>query len=204
MIGGQAKRLFGLVEQILLFAAIREGHQRYTVRPLDVSELIEAALSGTATLIQEAHFKVDVEVDANLPQIYGDISALSQCLQNLITNALKYGREQRWIGIRAHAIEHGFSGKEIQISVSDRGMGIESADLPHIFEPFYRSPLVAAAQIHGTGLGLPLAKSIAEAMQGQLTVKSSPGRGSTFTLHLPSHEKPIRSATSTISEAIPS
>ena len=204
VIGDQAKRLFGLVEQILLFAAIREGHQRYTVRPLQVSELIEAALSGTATLIQEAQFKVDVEVDANLPQIYGDISALSQCLQNLITNALKYGREQRWIGIRAQAIEHGFSGKEIQISVSDHGMGIESADLPHIFEPFYRSPLVAAAQIHGTGLGLPLARSIAEAMQGQLTVKSSPGRGSTFTVHLPCHEKPVRSATSAITDAIPS
>jgi signal transduction histidine kinase len=204
VIGGQAKRLFGLVEQILLFAAIREGHQRYTVRPLHASELIEAALSGTATLIQEAQFKVELEVDPNLPQIFGDISALSQCLQNLITNALKYGRDQHWIGIRAHVIEHGLSGKEIQITVADRGMGIESADLPHIFEPFYRSPLVSAAQIHGTGLGLPLARSIAEAMQGQLTVKSSPGRGSTFTLHLPCHEKPVRSATSAISDAIPS
>jgi signal transduction histidine kinase len=73
----------------------------------------------------------------------------------------------------------------VQISVSDRGIGIDSADLPHIFEPFYRSSSVAAAQIHGTGLGLPLAKSIAEAMHGELTVKSAPGKGSTFTLHLP-------------------
>jgi signal transduction histidine kinase len=64
-------------------------------------------------------------------------------------------------------------------------MGIASADLPHIFEPFYRSSSVAAAQIHGTGLGLPLAKSIAEAMNGDLTVRSTPGEGSTFTLHLP-------------------
>ena len=172
VIGSQARKLFGLVEQILLFAAIREGHQRYSLRPLKVAEIIDAALSSTAGLIQAAEFKVDQETEPNLPQVIGDLSALSQCLQNLITNALKYGSEQRWIGIRARVAEHGLSGKEIQISISDRGMGISSEDLPHIFEPFYRSPLVTAAQIHGTGLGLPLARSIAEAMKGQLTVRS--------------------------------
>ena len=75
-----------------------------------------------------------------MPQILGDLSALSQCLQNLITNALKYGSEQRWMGIQARLTEHGMSGKEIQISVSDRGIGIDPQELPHIFEPFYRSP----------------------------------------------------------------
>jgi signal transduction histidine kinase len=64
-------------------------------------------------------------------------------------------------------------------------MGIVPSHLPHIFEPFYRSASVAAAQIHGTGLGLPLAKSIAEAANGDLTVRSTAGEGSTFTLHLP-------------------
>jgi signal transduction histidine kinase len=71
-------------------------------------------------------------------------------------------------------------------------MGIASADLPHIFEPFYRSSSVAAAQIHGTGLGLPLAKSIAEAMKGELTVTSVLGKGSTFTLHLPCAEASVK------------
>jgi signal transduction histidine kinase len=86
------------------------------------------------------------------------------------------------------------SGQEIQISVVDRGIGISPADLPHIFEPFYRSPSVAAAQVHGTGLGLPLAQSIARAMKGRITVESLPGRGSTFTLHLPVAGQPIRKA----------
>jgi len=122
----------------------------------------------------------------------------------LITNALKYGSDQRWIGIQARLVEHGLRGKEIEISVSDHGIAIESADLPHIFEPFYRSPLVAAAQIHGTGLGLPLAKSIGEAIKGQLTVRSAPGRGSTFTVHLPCSERPVREPDPAVKEAVTS
>jgi signal transduction histidine kinase len=204
VIGTQARKLFEMVEQILLFAAIREGHQRYSLRPLTVTEIIDSALSNTAGLIQEAKFKVEQETEPNMPGVTGDLSALSQCLQNLITNALKYGSERRWIGIQARLTEHGLSGKEIQISVSDRGIGIDSADLPHIFEPFYRSPQVAAAQIHGTGLGLPLARSIAEAMRGELTVRSVPGRGSSFTLHLPCSQQPVRSADPTVREAVSS
>jgi signal transduction histidine kinase len=202
VIGGQARKLFEMVEQILLFAAIREGHQRYTLRPLQVAEIIAAALSSTAGLIKAAGFKVDLDTEPHLPLVLGDFSALSQCLQNLITNALKYGSDERWIGIRTRLTEHGLSGKEIQISVSDRGIGIDSKDLPHIFEPFYRSPSVTAAQIHGTGLGLPLAKSIAEAMNGRLTVNSVLARGSTFTIHLPCVAHPVRNTDAEVSEAV--
>jgi signal transduction histidine kinase len=191
VIGSQARQLSGLVEQILLFAAAREGRQRYNSRLVKIPEIIDAALSNTAGLIRTAQFTVEQDIAPNLPSVMGDPSALSQCLQNLITNALKYGSEKRWIGIRASLKARGAMGKEIQISISDRGMGIASSDLPHIFEPFYRSSSVAAAQIHGTGLGLPLAKSIAEAMKGDLTVTSTPGQGSTFTLHLPCAEASI-------------
>jgi signal transduction histidine kinase len=204
VIGNQARKLFDMVEQILLFAAIREGHQRYSLRPIAVTEILDAALSSTAGLVRTARFHMEQDVQPHLPQILGDLSALSQCLQNLITNALKYGSEQRWIGIQARLAEHGLSGCEIQISVSDRGIGIESGELPHIFEPFYRSPSVMAAQIHGTGLGLPLAKSIVEAMKGHLTVDSTPGHGSTFTLHLPCSENSARQAEAKTTEAMPS
>ena len=71
------------------------------------------------------------------------------------------------------------------MAVADRGLGIDPADRSRIFEPFYRSPAVVAAQIHGTGLGLALARSMAMLMGGRITVDSEPGRGSTFTLHLP-------------------
>jgi signal transduction histidine kinase len=189
VIGNQARHLFGLVERILLFAATRQGRQHYTLQPLEVQEVIDAALGSSAELIEASHFTVECDIEPDLPQVLGDASALSQCLQNLITNALKYGSEERWMGIRAGAYQHGSTSKEARISISDRGMGISPGDLPHIFEPFYRSPSVRLAQIHGTGLGLPLSKSIAEAMKGRLTVSSEPGRGSTFTLHLPFVEK---------------
>jgi signal transduction histidine kinase len=204
VIGSQARKLFEMVEQILLFAAIREGHQRYSLRPIEVAEILEAAISSTAGLVRTARFHLEQDVEPRLPKILGDLSALSQCLQNLITNALKYGSEQRWIGIRARLAEHGLSKKEIQISVSDHGMGIDAGELPHIFKPFYRSPSVMAAQIHGTGLGLPLAKSIVEAMKGRLTVDSTLGRGSTFTLHLPCAEPPVAQAELKASETVTS
>jgi signal transduction histidine kinase len=185
LIGNQARHLFGLVERILLFAATRQGRQRYTMNPLEVHEVIDSALGSSAELIEASHFTVECNIDQDLPRVLGDAGALSQCLQNLITNALKYGGEQRWMGIRADAYRRGSASEEVRISISDRGIGIGEKDLPHIFEPFYRSPSVRAAQIHGTGLGLPLSKSIVEAMKGRLTVSSSLGRGSTFTVHLP-------------------
>jgi len=185
VISHQVRQLSALVEQILLFAGTNREPQRFTLQPVAVPELIDATLASAAGLIQAGQFHVDREIEPNLPPVMGDLVALSQCLQNLITNALKYGREQRWIGIRASVAQNGVNGRDIQISIADRGIGIDPADLPHIFEPFYRSPSAAAAQIHGTGLGLTLAKRIAEAMKGQLTVTSEPGRGSTFTLHLP-------------------
>jgi signal transduction histidine kinase len=183
VIASQARQLSELVEQVLLFTATREMRQRYNPRLLAVSQIIDASLASTVGPIQAAGFTVEQEIEPNLPCVEGDLAALSQCLQNLITNALKYGSQRRWMGIRARLNEDGSSGREIEISIADRGIGIASADLPRIFEPFYRGS--SAAHIHGTGLGLPLAKSIAEAMRGQLTVVSIPGQGSTFSLHLP-------------------
>jgi signal transduction histidine kinase len=197
VIGNQARQLFGLVERILLFAATRQGRLRYNLCPLEVHEVIDAALASTAGLIEAGQFTVECDIEEELPAVVGDAAALSQCLQNLITNALKYGSEQRWIGIRAgvdktNSHKNVSDDQEVQISVSDRGIGISETDLPHIFEPFYRSPSVKAAQIHGTGLGLPLSQSIVTAMNGRLDVSSVLRRGSTFTLHMPCAERPIQ------------
>ena len=76
-------------------------------------------------------------------------------------------------------------GREVQIVVEDRGLGIPPADLPHIFEPFYRGSEAQSQQIHGNGLGLSIVRSIVEAHGGRVTVTSTPGKGSTFTMHIP-------------------
>ena len=73
----------------------------------------------------------------------------------------------------------------MQIGVSDRGRGIDAEDLPHLFEPFYRGRQATERQIHGNGLGLSLVQRIAESHGGRVSVRSQPGEGSTFTIHLP-------------------
>lgn len=184
IIGHEVARLSGLVERILLFASTRETRPRYVMQALAPSEIIDTVLASTGGLIQAAQFTIERDTPDDLPAVSGDLMAVSQCVENLITNALKYGKDQRWIGIRARVADGGKSGRQVQISVSDRGIGIRPEDLRHIFEPFYRSTAVRAAQIHGTGLGLALAQQVAESMGGSLTVVSTPGQGSTFTLSL--------------------
>jgi signal transduction histidine kinase len=182
---GQAQQLTDLIEQILLFSATQKDRHRYHFQLVDVTEVIEASLKSTSTLIRSAGFTVEQELQPGLPRVMADFQGLSQCLQNLITNSVKYGGENSWIGIRASVADGSDRGKEIRVTVEDKGIGIGREDLKHIFEPFYRSPAATSAQIHGSGLGLPLAKTIAEAMGGRLTVESVPRKGSAFTVHLP-------------------
>jgi two-component system, OmpR family, sensor histidine kinase SenX3 len=181
---GQAQQLTELIEQILLFSATEKDRFRYHFQSVRIEDLIEASLSHTSALIRSAGVTVEAQIQQDLPPLRVDVKAFSQCLQNLITNAVKYGGEQRWVGIKVTQVSRNH-GKEIRIAVEDKGIGIGSDDLEHVFEPFYRSPVATAAQIHGSGLGLPLAKTIAEAMGGRLTVESIPDKGSTFTVHLP-------------------
>jgi signal transduction histidine kinase len=184
IIGNEVGQLSAQVERILLFAAARNGQQRYVMRSLRPAEMIDAVLASTERLIRAAHFTVERDIPTDLPTVTGDLMAVSQCIENLITNALKYGKEQRWMCIRARVAVNEGGEREVRISVSDHGIGIDPADLSRIFEPFYRSAAARTAQIHGTGLGLALARQIADAMGGSLTATSVPHQGSTFTLAL--------------------
>lgn len=181
----QSRSMTELVDQILLFASTEDRTNRYVLEPVDVKEIIDTVVADTESVVRSAGFELDVKIEPDLPSVMGDLGGISQCLQNLIGNAVKYGGEDRRITLRATrlAANHG-PRDELRISVADRGIGIDSSEIKHIFDPFYRSPRVQVAQIHGTGLGLPLAKRIAESMGGRLSVVSQLSAGSTFTLHL--------------------
>ncbi len=185
IITGQARQLIDLVKQILLFASTDRGTNRYSLRPLQVAEILDCVRKNVAVLVEGAGFTMEENVPEGLPSLLGDLAALSQCLQNLIVNAVKYSGKSRWIGISASVHEMKNDSREVWIAVQDRGVGISGSDLPHIFDDFYRSPKTVDAQIHGTGLGLAVARRIAEAMGGRLSVTSEVGVGSVFTLHLP-------------------
>lgn len=182
----QSRQLSQLVEQVLVFAATQqETPQNIHLRPLDVAEVIDAALENTADMIGGNTITVERQIQPGLPPVAADFGALAQCLQNLITNAVKYGGERRWMGIRASLIMENGIPREVAVTVEDRGIGIDSSEIGQIFDPFYRSPAVSGSTIRGTGLGLPLARRLIEAMRGRIAVKSELGKGTTFTIYLP-------------------
>lgn len=185
VIGQQSRQLGSLVERILLFASRTSGAPRPALRRMAVVDAIDTTLSTIAELTVGAAFTVERDIEPDLPAVMGDATALAQCLENLLTNAVKYAGTERWIGVRAYAVRRPTGSVDVCVDVSDRGLGIPASDRTRIFEPFYRGPAAIAAQIHGTGLGLALARNMAEMMDGEITVRSQPGHGSTFTLRLP-------------------
>jgi signal transduction histidine kinase len=180
----QTRQLTQLVEQVLLFASTQQSQRRYGLNAVSIAETVDAALEGTSATVAVAGFTLEKRVEAGLPPVSADFSALVQCLQNLITNAVKYGGENRWLQVRATAVKEKGQIRGVNLAVEDKGIGISKDEMRHIFEPFYRSPSVTESGIHGTGLGLPLARTIVEAMGGRLTAESELGKGSMFTIHL--------------------
>ncbi len=185
LIRDEGRRLTGMVEQTLDFAAGQSNRKTYQLERHWVAEIVEKALHQSAPAIENADYRLEKTVDMDLPSVEVDAAALSQSLQNLIGNAVKYGGANRWVGVRAEAAEEPGGGREVRISVEDKGLGIRSQDLPHVFDPFFRGEQATVRQIHGAGLGLSLARDAVVAMGGRISVKTAPGEGSTFTIHLP-------------------
>jgi signal transduction histidine kinase len=184
VIEAEARRLGEMIESVLQYAGLESESGLANTTPIAPAEIIDAAIdTAIAAAGGAGALTVQREVAADLPNVLGDAGALRSALQNLIANAVKYGGTDRWVGVRA---EH-LTGRhpEICITVSDHGAGIPPADLPHIFEPFYRGSDAVAGQVHGNGLGLSLVRRIAIAHGGRVAVSSKPNAGTTFTLTLP-------------------
>ncbi|HEX3878064.1 MAG TPA: HAMP domain-containing sensor histidine kinase [Bryobacteraceae bacterium] len=182
LIHQQSRRLNEMVEQTLQFAGMHSNLRRPALQNLDLRVLIEEALDARREQLMQAGFEIELALAPNLPQISGDAQWLRSAIDNLLSNAEKYGESGRWIRIGATYSE---SAREVSISVEDRGAGIEPGDREEIFQPFARGRAATAAQIPGSGLGLSLVRSAVQAHRGSVTLISQPGRGSTFTLHLP-------------------
>jgi two-component system sensor histidine kinase SenX3 len=190
-IQGEARRLGETVERVLQLAGIAAGSSAAAQTPISPSDLIQQSLNACRVEIESAGFDVEVDVAENLPVVVGDVAALRSALQNLISNAVKYGGNARWLRIAARREPGAGSREQVMFTVEDRGMGVSADDKNHIFEPFYRGRDAVSQQIQGSGLGLNLVMRIAEAHGGKVSLTSEPGKGSTFTLTLPAvHDRP--------------
>jgi signal transduction histidine kinase len=187
-IQGEARRLAETVERVLQLAGIAAGRAAASRTLIDPAALVQEAIAECRPEIDSAAVVVETAIEDSLPPINGDVPALRSALRNLISNAVKYGGPARWLRVSAKRAAAGAITQPaaVMFTVEDRGMGVAADDRKRIFEPFYRGREAVSQQIQGSGLGLNLVMRIAEAHGGRVTVASEPGKGSTFTLMLPS------------------
>jgi signal transduction histidine kinase len=179
LVRNEGRRLTEMVEQILEFAGISSGQRGFALRPVALGPMLREIVETSAAL-DPTRVRAEYDLPETLPLVLGDEPALRRAFQNLVANAIKYGRAGEPIRIAART-----AGHDLQVTIADRGIGIAAAEHAKIFEPFYRSPGVVAAQIQGAGLGLSLVKRIVEAHGGKIAVHSALGEGSEFIVSLP-------------------
>jgi signal transduction histidine kinase len=172
-----------MVTRVLDFSRIESGQAAYHLVPTSPAEVVDEALSSLRHALDERKIAVERHVDEGLPRVSADPEALRRAVQNLLDNALKYGGSAGWLGVDVKS-EGANGAAEVAVTVADHGKGIRKADVPRIFEPFYRSPEASAGGATGSGLGLALVKHVVDAHGGRMSVRTGPD-GTAFTIHLP-------------------
>ncbi len=176
----ELERTSALIENLMTLARADSGSEALQVAPTNLNELL-LEISETARLLAEGK---SIQYDQQLPEtqlcVGGNTPSLRRLFLILIDNAVKYTSR----GGRISVVLHTRDGAAVT-EISDTGVGISSADLPHIFERFYRADTSRSRESGGTGLGLSIAQWIAEAHQGKISVASTVGEGSVFLVQIP-------------------
>ena len=175
----QAEKMSTLVKSLLEITRLDQGTQKVNFEYADLSDLVSVVCEEQALVAQKS---IRLERDLQR-EIYADIDVflISRMLQNLIDNAFKFGRENGYVLVRLRRIPGG-----AQLTVEDNGMGISPENLDKIWQRFYQSDDSHRSQ-SGMGLGLSMVRQIVQLHGGQITVDSSLGHGTTFTVTLPEH-----------------
>lgn len=175
-----AERLHSVINDLLVLSRLESSSPGLQSEPTDVARLIGGLVEDYhARPAAEKHL-IEARVDDSLHSLLIDPLKLSQALENLLDNALKYTPAGSRIQISAR-----HEGSEMVLAVSDNGPGIPEQDLPHLFERFYRVDKGRSRETGGTGLGLSIVKHIAQLHGGRVSVESVLGQGTTFSIHLP-------------------
>lgn len=181
LLQGETARLTRLVSDLNELSRADARQLRLDITSVRVSDVVEAARVQLSAEAAKLGLALEASVEPDLPDVAADRGRAIQVLTNLLTNALRYTPSPGTIGIAATQSAGG-----VAISVTDTGIGIAPEELPRIFERFYRVDRSRSRALGGSGVGLSIAKALADAMGGSLTAESAgAGKGSTFTLWLP-------------------
>lgn len=177
----EAIRLNRLIEDLRTLSLADAGELSLNRRATQPAALLKRVLALHAPRFQQHAIALQTEIEPGLPSLDVDPDRMLQVLNNLLDNAARHTPEGGQLACRARM----FDSRLVRISISDSGPGIAPADLPFIFERFYRADKSRQHDSTGSGLGLAIAKSIVEAHGGRLWAESQPGSGATFWIELP-------------------
>jgi signal transduction histidine kinase len=176
----ESERLTALINNILDFSRIEAGRKEYEFKETDLADLVHSTLDSYRFQIEQNGFAFEENISRDIPPVVVDREAIARSLLNLVNNALKYSRDQKYIGVSLYRAD-----SRVNLEVSDHGIGIPANEQDKIFEKFYRCGDPLVHNIKGSGLGLSLVRHIARAHGGEVIVESVPEKGSKFTIALP-------------------
>ncbi len=179
VIDRHATRMSRLIDDLLTLSRLESQQMSIITTPVDLRELLSSTEKSFVKHAGDKGIELSAEIEDDLPVVSGDRDRLEQVVVNLLDNAIKYTPEGGSVRLRA-----GVENSTIKVEVVDTGIGIPEADMPRIFERFYRVDKARSRDLGGTGLGLAIAKHIVQGHNGTLNVKSSPGVGTTFSFTL--------------------
>jgi two-component system phosphate regulon sensor histidine kinase PhoR len=182
---GEAGRMTRLVDDLLSLSRIELNEHVAPTSRVTLAPLIEQVADALELRAGDRGVRLTLELPEDLPDVQGDEDELAQVFQNLIDNAIKYGKPQTEITVTARVGGNGAAANApVRIAVTDRGDGIPSEHLPRLTERFYRVDTARSRELGGTGLGLAIVKHILNRHRGRLEMASTLGVGSTFTVVL--------------------
>jgi two-component system, OmpR family, phosphate regulon sensor histidine kinase PhoR len=184
MIERNTARLQQLIEDLLDLSRIESRQYRLDPEALQVDEVIAQSVAASRDRAAAKGLRIALAVAPGLPPVYADRRAFDQIVTNLVDNAVKYCPAGATVTVGAERTE-----LEMRIRVEDTGPGIAPEHLSRIFERFYRVDAGRSRALGGTGLGLAIVKHLVEAMDGRVSVESTPGKGSCFSFTLPLAER---------------
>ena len=178
-VGRNARRLDGLVQELLLVTHLRSGS--FSVQPeiVDIGEIVRQERMDLEPVAAKAGIALSCRVDPVRP-LHADPARLTQMLANLVSNAIKFTPEGGHVDVAVRE-----QGRQCLIEVTDNGVGIDRREREKLFERFYRGETARNDRVQGVGLGLAITKAIVEAHDGTIEIDSEPGVGSTFRVRLP-------------------